>query len=377
MKKQSITKSILLPLFCSVTAFFTACSNDDTDPVLKPEVQLNIKEENIEMVMGEQLSFSATNPNDAVYEESWTIDDNVAATTSSYEFIPEKTGSYILVYKAFNEAGEFTHQYKITVDAKIRPITDTSIAYVSELLEFLPAPGQFINKAPGNLESAEGIIGKKGGMVSLGAWGGAATYAFDHTVINVVDSNDIVVYGNAFTNFSEPGIIWVMQDENANGVADDTWYEIKGNAHSMESSLQNYSITYFRPETDAHDVPWEDNQGNSGVVKKNNFHTQPYYPEWIEEGSYTLSGTVLTNAQIDMSNPSYITSGAFEYGYADNTSGGDEVDLADAIDANGEPVRLKGIDFIKIQTGIQANMGWLGELSTEITGIADVSMLTN
>jgi hypothetical protein len=46
-----------------------------------------------------------------------------------------------------------------------------------------------------------------------------------------------------------------------------------------------------------------------------------------------------------------------------------------AIDSLGRPVKLKGIDFVKVQTGIQANLGWLGELSTEVTGIADMSLL--
>ncbi len=165
-----------------------------------------------------------------------------------------------------------------------------------------------------------------------------------------------------------------MQDENGNGLPDDTWYQIKGSAHELEGTIQHYEVTYHRPGDPSADIPWEDNQGNTGVIATNSFHTQAYYPEWIAADSYTLEGTLLSSANIDMSNPSYITSAPFAYGYADNTAGGDTIDIADAIDEDGNAVVLEGIDFVKIQTGIQANMGWLGELSTEVTGVADLSI---
>ncbi|MFV0565070.1 MAG: hypothetical protein ACK5NB_04460 [Flavobacteriaceae bacterium] len=367
-------KNIYYLLACIIGACIVSCSDDD-DPVLAPEVQLSITESAVTMTMGETLAFSAQSVNNTVYQETWAVGDSVVSTTSAYKFVPETKGQYALNYTAVNEGGAYTFQYTITVNALLRPITDTSLAYVSQLLEFLPAPGQFINTTLGNTEGAEAVIGGNSSLVSLGAWGGSATYAFDHTVLNVANGNDLVVYGNPMANFAEPGVIWVMQDENANGVADDTWYEIKGSAHDLEGTIRNYSVTYFRPETAADDVPWEDNQGNSGVVATNIYHTQAYYPEWIEADSYTITGTILSSENIDMSNPRFITSAPFEYGYADNIVGGDEIDLDDAIDADGNTVILEGIDFIKVQTGIQANMGWLGELSTEVKGIADLSLL--
>lgn len=263
---------------------------------------------------------------------------------------------------------------KVIPEAPIRPITDDSNMYVTTLFEYLPAPGQFLNKAPGNLSSAKGILGGRG-MVTLGAWGGYIVLGFDHTVINHTDKKDIIVYGNATGNFAEPGIIWVMEDENGNGKPDDTWYEIAGSEFGEESYVRNYSVTYTRPNPTTADVPWKDSQGNTGVVATNVFHKQSYFPEWIEEDSYTLTGSLLSSRNIDMSNPSYITSAPFDYGYADNTVGSDKIDITDAVDKDGKKVNLKGIDFIKIQTAIQANMGWLGELSTEVLGVADLSLV--
>lgn len=356
----------------SIALLLSSCSNDDAIEILEPQIAMSIQE--LELTVGDSSTFSAINKNNAVYSETWTLGDSIVATTDAYVFQPKNSGTYILSYEASNVSGTFNYQYTITVNAKLRPITDTSIAFVSDLLEYMPAPGQFINKKPGNLESAEGIVGSRG-SVSLGGWGGSVTYTFDHTVINNADKNDLIIYGNALPTLSEPGVIYVMQDDNANGLPDDVWYEIKGSAHALADTDRTYKITYFRPTSSEGDVLWEDNKGGTGFIAKNTFHKQAYYPEWITEDSYSISGTLLSDSKVDMSNPSYITSTPFEYGYADNTSGGDKIDLADAIDAEGNAVHLSGIDFIKIQTGVQANLGWLGELSTEITGIADLNLI--
>ena len=48
---------------------------------------------------------------------------------------------------------------------------------------------------------------------------------------------------------------------------------------------------------------------------------------------------------------------------------------SNAIDANGNKVDLKYIDFIKVQVGVNAKSGWLGEISTEVFGFFDYSMI--
>src|SRR5690606_5037921 len=185
-----------------------------------------------------------------------------------------------------------------------------------------------------------------------------------------------MIYGNAMANFAEPGVVYVMQDENGNGEPDDIWYELAGSEFGKDGVIRDYSVTYTRPEPATADIPWKDNQGNEGVVETNTFHRQPYYPEWIAENEYTLTGVLLPSGNIDMSNPRYITSNPFEFGYADNMKGGDKNDIVNAVDAERNKINLPGIDFIKIQTGIQANMGWLGELSTEVLGVADLNLLS-
>ena len=104
-----------------------------------------------------------------------------------------------------------------------------------------------------------------------------------------------------------------------------------------------------------------------------------------------MKGTKISG-QIDLSNPGVVNSYRRTFGYADNTpvlsftekmpdnpytpeiegSGGDAIDIGWAVDSNRNPVSLDEIHFIRIYTGMNTLAGWLGEISTEITGIRDV-----
>jgi hypothetical protein len=256
----------------------------------------------------------------------------------------------------------------------IRPVTASSNMYITNFFEFTPAPGQFLNTTLADSNAAKGVLGNTQGLVSLGAWGGYVVYGFDHTVVDTAGP-DVLVIGNAFAQFAEPGVVYVMQDLNGNGKPDDTWYELAGSETGRPGYRRNYAVTYTRPDPANGNVPWKDNQGNSGFILTNIFNTQDYYPDAPHAATYTLTGTLLPSYNIDTTDPTYITSASFAYGYCDNSAGGDRVDISTAIDSTGKRVHLKGIDFVKIQTGILFNMGWLGEQSTEVCGVADISLL--
>ena len=140
--------------------------------------------------------------------------------------------------------------------------------YISEVLEYKPAPGQFINSSPwGVPESANSIIGGITGSMSLGAFGGYVVFTFDNPVENHPDNPfgvDFTIFGNPLEEWSEQGIVEVMKDENDNGLPDDMWYELAGSDYFFSSSIKQYEVTYTNPNMDAAaDVPWTDNQGNT------------------------------------------------------------------------------------------------------------------
>ena len=350
---------------------FTACEKDSQDAVLAPSIQMAVQTAEINGKVNESISLQANNTLGNKISQEWLVNSEVKSNTSNLEFAPVKSGVYTIDYKATNGAGTYTFKYVLTVAAPEVPTVPSSNRFVTNFFEFAPAAGQFMNEAAwGNQESGKAILGKQASPgVSLGAFGGYAVYGFDHTVVNQPDKEDIMVYGNAFANFSEPGVVWVMQDENGNGKPDDTWYELAGSEFGKEGYVRNYSVTYIRPTPPTLSVSWFDNKGNSGLVKQS-FHRQNHYPLWITANEFTRTGTLLPSTGIKGS-----SSAAFAYGYADNTAGGDKVDIANAIDKDGKKVVLKGIDFIKVQTGIMADLTIFGELSTEVTGIADISLI--
>lgn len=304
----------------------------------------------------------------------WTIDQEIVCRESDYTHLAESVGKVTIKLVVTNESGSTEQLF--TID-----IIDHFKVY-----DYTPAPGQFINelKTSGfdgtqtTLESAIAYAEKRlleDKFVSLGAFGGYIVVGFDQSVSNI-DSYDFAIGNNAFDSSSEPGVVWVMQDENGDGEPNDTWYELSGSESGKEETQQNYEITYYRPEASEMDVTWSDNMGNSGAVKYlKDFHDQDsYYPAWIEADSYTLRGTLLKSRSFDSSgNGSKWVNPAFDWGYADNASTIDNqqrenlFEISNAIDDKGNAVTLDYIDFIKVQSAIQQQCGWIGEVSTEVT----------
>ena len=248
-----------------------------------------------------------------------------------------------------------------------------------EVVEFLPAPGQFVNEFYSVTTMAEACTYaeerfRNRYFVSLGGFGGYIVVKFKTPIVNSEGGYDFGIYSNAFNGSSEPGVVWVSQDTNENGVADDEWFELRGSESGKDTTLQNYSITYSRTEHNE-EIAWRDNRGDSGVIKRNKVHVQDYFPAWVTASEYTLIGTLLPdNSEWSEKNQEWVLH-AFEWGYVDNFS---EIDLAtdranrfrilDARDAAGEVNILPQIDFVKVQSATNAVHSAIGETSTEVCG---------
>jgi len=284
----------------------------------------------------------------------------------------------------------------------ILSFTWSEAQYISEVLEYTPAPGQFTNTLSwGSPFAASSIVGGVNGSLCLGAWGGYVVFQFGEAVENHPENPygvDFTIFGNPMAHWSEPGVVWVMKDENINGVPDDTWYELAGSDHYFSTTQRNYRLSYVNPgDTLAREVPWSDPFGGSGIIKVNSTHTQPYYPlsdsfPHISQDQYTLTGTLIRGA-VDVDHPPILISARRAFGYADNHlrgqtalklpdnpytqviehSGGDAFDIDWAMDSSGAYVDLDRIHFVKVQNALQEDGKWLGELSTEVCGALDVS----
>lgn len=349
---------------------------------------------------------------------SWQIDDGEATEgEESFVFEPQKAGEYHIAATATSEQEDkhitLSHEFVVTVyeeGAFYREMSSTSKADWNKVYEYTPAPGQFINELQtggfdGTQTTPEAAIAyaearmsqtKEDGTpnpiwVSLGGFGGYIVVGFDHSIDNSGDY-DLGILGNSFKGSSEPGIVWVMQDENGNGLPDDTWYELAGSETGNEETIQDYAVTYYRPTGPKMPVQWTDNYGNSGEIDYlKAFHRQDYYyPLWIEEDSYTLTGTCLKARNFDASgNGTYWVNAEYDWGYVDNFSPTDRLTdeananadananhfkISNAIDFECKPIHLDYIDFVKVQVGVNTKSGWLGEVSTEVFGFYDYNM---
>lgn len=263
------------------------------------------------------------------------------------------------------------------------------LPYDFSVLEYTPAPGQFVNEIPEyNPGDTRGIMVTRADvmlhnreMISLGAWGGSIVLALNQPLINY-DGADFRLLGNAYVSTtgadgrragsSEPGIVYVMSDTNKNGVPDDTWYELRGEDYG--TPRYNYEVTYHRPADDATDekyIRWTASDGTEGYLNRvASYHAQNFFAEWVGEGDQTFRGCRLPdNSYID-------EAGVYRLinlrGYADaspNNDDGSALDISSAIDAQGNSVSLLSIDFIKVVTGVLQTNGILGECSTEISGM--------
>jgi hypothetical protein len=198
-------------------------------------------------------------------------------------------------------------------------------------------------------------------------------------------TNEFHIYGNAFAGWEEPGIVWVMCDENANGLPDDTWYELKGSDDESDLYRQyitrQYAINWF--DYGKSPIPnqygqlissqcWVDSKGRSG------FMGGGWLPSVWGEGKVTFIGTMIRDdgepiygsasylpgslgRDVDWG---YVDSGDTQYGPYEGQNG--KFFVSNAIQRDGTPANLPWIDFIKVQTAIFQYGTGVGDISTEI-----------
>ena len=325
----------------------------------------------------------------------------------------------------------------------------------SKIYAYLPAPGQFTNEGVttggwGDAYDASGNLKNNTATgVSLGAYGGYIVFdmgAITRDENAVYQSGgvenksttpygtDFIIFGNAFWNNAEPGLIQVSQDCT-------TWYDI-ANSKYYDSSVtnKNQTVTYTVPSTNhTEDVNYplssiESNHGTplnvsysgsvTGTVTKNGFHNHCWFPfntnyfvartstadelskiDTLPFVSRTLADSVTNTLSFSGLRLSSVTTGTannqyYQFGFADvhpnvslggtvsynpyismvtssdwntvsaNTSGGDPIDISWAVNSDGSPAKLDAVRYIRVYTSAAQMNGINGEISTEVCGIS-------
>lgn len=374
-------------------------------PVLSSHCDPNVRS----TALGRSLYLNPIVENVSSPQYVWEVDGQTVCTDSAFVYTPSSTGETTVTLTVTERqendgiVGVKSAQASVKVlcsepsDVK-RAAGPLSSALWSEVYEYTPAPGQFINESKSGYKGVSTVQQacdyadqrmRNERYVSLGTFGGYIIVGFDHSIENrgAYKGYDFSIKGNQFEGSSEPGIVWVMQDNNGNGLPDDEWYELAG---SQTNVTRSYAVTYYRPMAPQTGVQWTDNAGGSGTVEYQPlFHIQDfYYPVWVEQDVYTLYGTRLEpNVYINPNNNQWVM-GSYGTGYVDNfgddmlsDDGNQEAGPAktyfkidNAVYPDGRSVKLDFIDFIKVQCGVLAQAGILGEVSTEVFGFQDENL---
>ena len=127
-------------------------------------------------------------------------------------------------------------------------------------------------------------------------------------------------------------------------------------------------------------ILWSDSEGKPGNIPRNAFHSQSYWPLWLESEEMIFRGTRLADNAVDKSGTgTYFILYSYPWGYVDNHPNefGDlnSFDISWAVDQGGNPVRLPGVDFIRVYTALNQCCGWLGETSTELSKAVDLHII--
>ncbi|MGN0629669.1 MAG: hypothetical protein ACI4IW_08600 [Oscillospiraceae bacterium] len=248
--------------------------------------------------------------------------------------------------------------------------------------------------------------------ISLGNFGGYITYYYEDAIED--DPNnpygiDFIVYGNSNggSGFSEPGQVYVSEDG-------ENWYALAGSRHFDDETEWNRTVTYskedgkFYAESDgekkemknfsdplptAANYPLHFKDGEdvssitaSGVwlpcLRNKGDSDGTAFPEWgYADVKLTCANSYGTGTVASISGyarnpywpqPDYGSNYRNDYVLDVYEFGGDGMDLAWAVDENGQPVTFaNGIHYIKIQTASLGLSGaGVGEKSTEVNCLA-------
>ena len=354
-------------------ALLASCTK--SEKLSGPLITLAIPADGFKIEVGKPLPLNPNVMNDEKSTYTWAMNGEVLSSDKSFTFTASKIGNYNLQLKVSNDIGS---------DSKTIPINafSTNSPYITKVLDYQYGPGQHASLIPANWNGSDFIGQPWTGTkiyTSLGGWGGYIIAGFDHSVKNVPGA-DFAIYTQPGAG-SEPGVVFVMNDANGE------WLEIKGSEYNNIETIHDYQVTYYKPVSNGN-VTWKDNKGKSGELIPVYDSASWWWSGYGRKTEITFTGVKLPDAyknistQVDSENW-VIRPGLFTSGYAECYNNLDYnislkanfFDISNAVDKAGNPVNLTGITFIKVQSGVFQIAGWLNEVSTEISGAADLSLI--
>lgn len=301
------------------------------------------------------------------YEYEWAIGDSIIGQTATLPFISVKPGDYTLTLTA--KAGK--QSTSASCDVKVEDAEYSS--YSTSLLEYKPNYGNFstarwLTPFKGNSTEFSYPYNEYLTAVSqhlkenyfhelhLGWWGGSAIFGFDHTVVNALKSTGDIQL-QLFDYIQNEHVFWVAYDQNKNGKPDeDEWYEIKtdywgkGDVIDYEQTLTISLVTFENGDSKVHQE-WVDNQDEKGETMIGN-------GPW-EQLLGNIPGGHVDNGNLSIYDgwgDTFIFKGRLVKTLVPRRGAGSgqsyriyNINIADAVDKDGNAVLLPGADFLRVQ----------------------------
>lgn len=361
---------------------FAACSDDDEktdDPTLpdEPDVPVEVPlsvelNATYEIPMGQVLQIAPKVTGSGEYTYEWKEGETVISTRDTLEYVRPEAKTYHLTLTVKSETEADTVECDVAVSSAELSSGSILIEYkptmVAMNLNYADEDNNYLRLPYDEALAQYNTVVKE--TFYLGSTGGYCIFKFDHTVANLPDSLDFEAsmyepnaqYANALY------MVYVAYDRNKNGVPDeDEWYEIKGSQYGTDNEIADYEITYdgfpskdkmFYSETygwNLFPITWKDNQGNSGEDYLLSALTTDEYvcplPGTYMDGSgfyegweslpWVRKGKVLKSIPEDKTGYIFV-------GFKDKRVR-TFMDIDWAVDKDGNPAMLPGIDFVKIQ----------------------------
>jgi hypothetical protein len=304
---------------------------------------------------------------DAEVSYSWTVSGSDATrtyTTSKggelLHITPKTAGTYTISVtvtgRDYTSGGSITKTAGTELVCYTGSVSNGGKIFTSPLKHF--GPGQMCE-------------GGTGLGWSLGSAGG-------YEVWKVESQDSYRIYGNPLSGWREPGVVWMQEDRNGNGLPDEMWYELPGGEenHSKwkDYITRRYALTYFKTDDygsineygqKIREVYWVDSRGRAGMIPGG----FPGNPTWMSSTGWGVVGDWVTYTCTLFRDDGVIFAEDYNMteleGYVDCTADV-TFPVGRAVRADGTPANLSAVKFLKVQTGMFRYGGIFGDVSTEI-----------
>jgi hypothetical protein len=291
---------------------------------------------------------------DAGVTYSWTVSGGATHTTSKdgelLHITPNATGTSTISVSV-------TGKNYITGSSITRSASAELVCYTGSL-----SAGTFTSPLK-NFGPGQMCEGGTGFGWSLGSAGGYEVWAVDPQA-------SYNISGNPLDAWREPGVVWMQEDRNGNGLPDELWYELPGGDEThptwKNQITRRYAITYFKGSDYGskneygqliREVYWADSRGRAGMIPGGFPSPWGVVGRWV-----TYTCTLLRDDGVIFA-AGYNMDGLD--GYVDCTSN-IAFPVSRAVRADGTSANLSAVKFLRVQTSMFRYGDIFGDVSTEI-----------